>query len=49
MRNAGMQDFGMMSSHLGVTLETMSRCFAELRRRRLIEVHAKDLRLLAPR
>jgi CRP/FNR family transcriptional regulator len=37
-----------LASYLGVTLETVSRCLAELHRRRLIEVHAKDLRLLRP-
>jgi CRP/FNR family transcriptional regulator len=37
-----------LASYLGVTLETVSRCLAELHRRRLIDVHAKDLRLLRP-
>jgi CRP/FNR family transcriptional regulator len=37
-----------LASYLGVTLETVSRCLTELRWRRLIEVRAKDLRLLRP-
>ncbi len=37
-----------LASCLGVTLETVSRCLAELHRRRLIEVHTKNLRLLRP-
>jgi CRP/FNR family transcriptional regulator len=37
-----------LASYLGITLETVSRCLTELRRRRLIEVRAKELRLLQP-
>jgi len=37
-----------IASYLGVTIETVSRCFTELDRRRLIVVRGKDLRLLRP-
>lgn len=37
-----------LASYLGVTLETVSRCLTELSKRRLIEVRAKELRLLRP-
>jgi CRP/FNR family transcriptional regulator len=39
---------GDLASYLGVTIETVSRCLTELRRRRLIDVRAKELRLLRP-
>jgi CRP/FNR family transcriptional regulator, anaerobic regulatory protein len=35
-----------IASYLGMTIETVSRAFTELRRRRLLEVRAKDLALL---
>ncbi len=38
-----------LASYLGVTLETVSRSLTELRRRRLIDVRAKELWLLQPR
>ena len=37
-----------LASYLGVTLETVSRCLTELSKRRLIEVRAKNLRVLRP-
>jgi CRP/FNR family transcriptional regulator len=37
-----------LASYLGMTLETVSRCLTELSRRRLVDVRAKDLRLLRP-
>lgn len=35
-----------IGSHLGLTLETVSRMLSKLQARRLIEVHGKDLRIL---
>lgn len=35
-----------IASYLGMTIETVSRAFSELRRRRILEVRAKDLSLL---
>lgn len=37
-----------LASYLGLTVETVSRCLTELGRLRLIEVSAKDVRLLRP-
>ena len=37
-----------IASYLGLTIETVSRCFSELDRRRLIAVRGKDLRFLRP-
>ncbi len=37
-----------LASYLGLTLETVSRCLTELRGRGLIDVRAKNLRLLRP-
>ncbi len=37
-----------IAHHLGLTAETVSRCFSELARRGLIEVHAKQMHLLKP-
>lgn len=37
-----------IAHYLGLTAETVSRCFSELARRGLIEVHAKQMRLLKP-
>jgi CRP/FNR family transcriptional regulator, anaerobic regulatory protein len=37
-----------IASYLGMTIETVSRSLTELSRRRLIEVRAKELRLLRP-
>jgi CRP/FNR family transcriptional regulator len=39
---------GDIASYLGLTIETVSRCFSELDRRRLIAVRGRDLRFLRP-
>jgi CRP/FNR family transcriptional regulator len=36
-----------IASYLGMTIETVSRAFSELRRRRILDVRAKDLALLS--